>query len=108
MAIPDQGAVIALAILNEIIQRDVDDDDITFQEICASNSAKHFLNSDNREGPRQFSGIDGYVEYTVTGYSDPYFKKHFRMCRVSFEVKTVDLSYLVDLSVMCNVIFLMI
>ena len=91
MAIPDQGAVIALAILNEIIQQDVDDDDIIFQEICASNSAKHVLNSDNREGPRQFSVIDGYVEYTVTGYSDPYFKKHFRMCRVSFEVKTVDL-----------------
>jgi hypothetical protein len=91
MAIPDQGTVIALAILNEIIQQDVDDDDIIFQEISASNSAKHVLHSDNREGPREFSGIVGYVEYTVTGYSDPYFKKHFRMFRGSFEVKPADL-----------------
>lgn len=71
MAIPDQGTVIALAILNEIIQQDVDDDDIIFQKICASISSKHVLHSDNREGPREFSGIVGYVEYTVTGYSNP-------------------------------------
>ena len=65
MASPDQGTVIALEILNKIIQKDVDDDDIIVQEICASNSANHVLHSDNREGPRQFSGIVGYVEYSV-------------------------------------------
>lgn len=86
MAILEQSRVIALAVLNEMIQQDVDEDDIIFQEINTYNFAKHVMNSDNREGDREFSGIVGYVEYTITGYSDPYFKKHFRMSRGSFEV----------------------
>jgi hypothetical protein len=28
-----------------------------------------------QEGSRKFSGIEGYVEYTITGYSDLYFNK---------------------------------
>jgi hypothetical protein len=40
-----------------------------------------------QEGSREFSGIEGYVEYTITGYSDLYFKRHFRMSRQSFEVR---------------------
>ncbi|XP_045030382.1 protein ALP1-like [Daphnia magna] len=39
----------------------------------------------SREGPREFSGVQEYIERTITGYSDPYFKKHFRMSRQSFE-----------------------
>jgi hypothetical protein len=57
MAIAEQRRVIGLAILTEIIQQDVDDDDIISQEINASNFAIHVVNSDNREGPREFSGI---------------------------------------------------
>jgi len=50
------------------------------------------VNSDNRKGPREFSGIEGYVEYVITGYTDPYFKKHFRMSRQSFEVRQENIS----------------
>ena len=61
MAIAEQRRAIALAILTEIIQQDIDDDDIISQEINASNYAIHIANSDNREGPREFSGMEGYV-----------------------------------------------
>lgn len=37
-------------------------------------------------GPRVFSGIPNFVEETVPGYSDVYFKKHFRMDRDAFQV----------------------
>jgi len=87
MAIAEQRRVIALAILNEIIQQDADDDYIISQEINASNYAIHVGNSDNKEGPREFSGMEGYVEYTITVYSDPYIRKHFRMSRQSFQAR---------------------
>jgi hypothetical protein len=92
MVIAEQRRVIGLAILTEIIQQNVDDDDIISQEINASNFAIHVVNSDNREGPREFSGIEDYVEYVITGYTDPYFKKHFRMSRQSFEVRQENIS----------------
>jgi hypothetical protein len=40
-----------------------------------------------QKGSREFSRIEGYVEYKITGYSDPYFKSHFGMSRQSFEVR---------------------
>lgn len=92
MAIAEQRRVIGLAFLTEIIQQNVDDDDIISQEINASNLAIHVLNSDNREGPREFSGIEDYVEYVITGYTDPYFKNHFRMSRQCFEVRQENIS----------------
>jgi hypothetical protein len=49
MVIAEQRRVIGLAILTEIIQQNVDDDDIISQEINASNFAIHVVNSDNRE-----------------------------------------------------------
>jgi hypothetical protein len=85
MVIAEQRRVIGLAILTEIIQQNV-------AEINASNFAIHVVNSDNREGPREFSGIEDYVEYVNTGYTDPYFKKHFRMSRQSFEVRQENIS----------------
>ena len=45
------------------------------------------MNSDNREGHREFSRIEGYVEYTITGCSNPFSKNHFRISRQSFEVR---------------------
>lgn len=92
MAIAEQRRVIGLAFLTEIIQQNVDEDDIISQEINASNLAIHVLNSDNREGPREFSGIEDYVEYVITGYTDPYFKKHFTMSRQCFEVRQENIS----------------
>jgi hypothetical protein len=66
MTIAEQRRVKALTILTEIIQQDVDHDDIISQEINASNYAIHVVNSDNREGPREFSGMEGYVEYIAS------------------------------------------
>ena len=66
MTIAEQRRVKALTILTEIIQQDVDHDDIISQEINASNYAIHVVNSDNREGPREFSGTEGYVEYIAS------------------------------------------
>jgi hypothetical protein len=43
------------------------------------------LNS-GRDGTSQFTGIEDYIKRTVTGYSDPYFYKHFRISRMSFQV----------------------
>ena len=88
MAIADQRIVIALGILGEICQQDVDDDDIIFHELNSCDISKHFLDGMNREGPREFSGMEGYVENVIPRYSDLYFKKHFRMSRGSFEVRT--------------------
>lgn len=88
MAIAEQRRVIGLAFLTEIIQQNVDEDDIISQEINASNFVIHVLNSDNREGPRELC----YVEYVITGYTDPYFKNHFRMSRQCFEVRQENIS----------------
>ena len=51
------------------------DDEIIFQEINASNSTKHVFHSDNREGPREFSEIEGYT---------PIFPNAFRMSGESY------------------------
>jgi hypothetical protein len=79
-------AVIILSVGSEVIQQDIDECDIFCHEFSQPSIAQQDIFNSVRDGIKQFSGIEGYVEKTVTGYSDTYFYKHFRMHRVNFEV----------------------
>ena len=87
MAIPlQQRTVTILTALSEVIQQDIDECDIIFHELSQLNIAQQDILDAGRDLTTPFSGIEQYIERTVTGYSDPYFYKHFRMTRLDFEV----------------------
>ncbi|KAI9561819.1 hypothetical protein GHT06_012780 [Daphnia sinensis] len=79
------SVVILMSVVQQLVQQDGEENETIFQELLQPFFAVHGNMELNREGPRQFSGVQEYIERTVTGYSDPYFKKHFRMSRESFE-----------------------
>lgn len=81
----EQELQLVIAAIVEIIREDVDEDDLIIQQILDPQlELRRLLARRNEE--REFSGIGNYVERIVTGYTDPYFKKHFRMSRAPFQV----------------------
>ncbi len=73
---PQQRTVIFLTVVSEVIQQDIDECDIFCHEFGQPSIAQQDIFNSGRDGIRQFSGIEGYVEKTVIGYSNPYFYKH--------------------------------
>ncbi len=77
-----------VAAVVEVVRQDADDDDVIMAELFERYRGRGMLGRNRvRNAEREFSGIENYVERTVTGYTDVYFKKHFRMCRASFQVR---------------------
>jgi hypothetical protein len=81
-----QRTLIIVTVTSEVIQEDIDECDVICHEFSQPLIAQQNIFHSERDGTNQFTGIEEYIERTVTGYSDPYFSKHFRMSRWSFEV----------------------
>ena len=87
MALSEQLRILTIAkVISEVIQPDIDECDVICHEFSQPLIAQQDILNSGRDGTSQFTGIEDYIERTVTGYSDPYFYKHFRMSRMSFQV----------------------
>lgn len=74
-----------VAAVVEVVRQDADDDDFIMAELFERYHGRGMLGRNLvRNAERDFSGIENYVERTVTGCTDVYFKKHFRMSLVVF------------------------
>jgi hypothetical protein len=87
MNLEEQELHLLIAAVGEVIRQDADDNDFIIEDFLQAFRGERMLGLDRiRNEEREFSGIENYVERTVTGYTDPFFKKHFRMSRASFQV----------------------
>jgi hypothetical protein len=87
MALSEQQRILTIAtVISEVIQQNIDECDVICHEVSQPLIAEQDILNSRRDGTSQFTGIEDYIERTVTGYSDPYFYKHFRMSRMSFQV----------------------
>lgn len=87
MALSEQQRILTIStVIGEVIQQDIDECDVICHEFSQPLIAQQDILNSGRDGTSQFTGIEDYIEMTVTGYSDPYFYKHFRMSRMSFQV----------------------
>ena len=88
MDLEERELHLIISVIGEILRQDADDDDFIIEELLQPFRGERMLGRNRvRNGEREFSGIENYIERTVTGYTDPYFKKHFRMSRRSFQVR---------------------
>ncbi len=87
MNLEEQELHLLIAAVGEVIRQDADDNDFIIEDFLQAFRGERMLGLDRiRNEEREFSGIENYVERTVTGYKDPFFKKNFRMSRASFQV----------------------